>query len=146
MVQYASIAQGHRREISGEFIQFLRMAQGSLKELEIHLTLSPRVGIAKQDKIEPILAKTEELGRMLRSLMRALQNRRALASRNSAGFRARSAFSTRHSLFATRHSLPRVDNQQRSREQHACAEPLREDEVFVGEDPEGDGISEERVE
>ena len=36
----ANIAEGHGRENTGSFIQFLRMAQGSLKELETHLILS----------------------------------------------------------------------------------------------------------
>ena len=32
----ANIAEGHERENTASFIQFLRMAQGSLKELETH--------------------------------------------------------------------------------------------------------------
>ncbi len=36
----ANIAEGHGRENSGTFVQFLRMAQGSLKELETHLLLA----------------------------------------------------------------------------------------------------------
>ena len=35
----ANIAEGHGRESSGSFVQFLRMSQGSLKELETHLNL-----------------------------------------------------------------------------------------------------------
>jgi len=41
----ANIAEGHGRENTGAFIQFLRVAQGSLKELEIHVTISVRVGL-----------------------------------------------------------------------------------------------------
>ena len=33
----ANIAEGHGRESTGSFIQFLRVAQGSTKELETHL-------------------------------------------------------------------------------------------------------------
>jgi four helix bundle protein len=39
----ANVAEGHGREHSGSFVQFLRMAQGSLKELETHLLLALRV-------------------------------------------------------------------------------------------------------
>jgi four helix bundle protein len=71
----ANIAEGHGRENSGSFIQFLRMSQGSLKELETHLLLAERVGLAASDVIAPVLGQCDELGRMLRSLIRSLQRR-----------------------------------------------------------------------
>ena len=41
----ANIAEGQGRELSGVFVQFLRTAQGSLKELETHLLLAERVSL-----------------------------------------------------------------------------------------------------
>ena len=41
----ANIAEGHGRENTGSFIHYLRMAQGSLKELETHLLLAEQVEI-----------------------------------------------------------------------------------------------------
>src|SRR5712691_1724129 len=38
----ANIAEGYGRETTASFIQFLRIAQGSLKELETHLLLAGR--------------------------------------------------------------------------------------------------------
>ena len=71
----ANIAEGYGRENRGSFIQFLRVAQGSLKEVETHLMLSVRVGIATAKHIEVLLARSDELGRMLRSLIRSLQRK-----------------------------------------------------------------------
>jgi four helix bundle protein len=71
----ANIAEGHGRESSGSFIQFLRMSQGSLKELETHLMLAERVGLAKEDEMAPLLRLCDELGKMLRSLIRSIQRK-----------------------------------------------------------------------
>ena len=73
----ANIAEGHGRETTGHFIQFLRNAQGSLKELETHLILSERVRLADPTPIAATLERCDALGRMLRALIRSLQNRSA---------------------------------------------------------------------
>ena len=71
----ANIAEGHGRESTGSFVQFLRIAQGSLKELETHLLVVERVGIARVGLVEPVLAECDEIGRMLRALIRSLQGK-----------------------------------------------------------------------
>ena len=73
----ANVAEGHGREHRGSFVPFLRIAQGSLKELETHLLLALRVNLAPPDTVEPVLAECDELGRMLRSLIRSVQRRQA---------------------------------------------------------------------
>ena len=72
----ANIAEGNGRENTGEYIQFLRIAQGSLKELETHLILSSEVEICSTTRTAPLLKMTEDLGRMLRALIRSLQRKR----------------------------------------------------------------------
>jgi four helix bundle protein len=69
----ANIAEGYGRDSMKEYIQFLRIAQGSLKELETHLILAERVGLTPSSAIEPVLQQTDTLGRMLRSLYRVIQ-------------------------------------------------------------------------
>jgi four helix bundle protein len=73
----ANIAEGHGRENSGSFIQFLRISQGSLKELETHLLLAARVGLVTTEEIETVLRQCDELGRMLRGLIRSIQSRQS---------------------------------------------------------------------
>jgi four helix bundle protein len=71
----ANIAEGYGREVRGSFVQFLRIAQGSLKETETHLLLAERVGLVERKQIEVILQNADELGRMLRSFIRSLQRK-----------------------------------------------------------------------
>jgi len=71
----ANIAEGHGRENTGNFIQHLRVSQGSLKELETHLLLAGRVGILPTSDLEVVLSQCESLGKMLRALIRSLQDK-----------------------------------------------------------------------
>ena len=72
----ANLAEGCGRENRGEFIQFLRIAQGSLQELETHLLLALRVGFANSGAVEPVLMQCEKEGKPLRALIRSLQAKR----------------------------------------------------------------------
>jgi four helix bundle protein len=70
----ANIAEGYGREYRKEYMQFLRVAQGSLKELETHLILAGRIGYLPAAKLETLLADAESLGKSLRALIRSLSN------------------------------------------------------------------------
>ena len=71
----SNIAEGNGRENTGAYIQFLRISQGSLKELETQLLLASRIGITAQDRSGLVLEECEEIGKMLRSLIRSLQSK-----------------------------------------------------------------------
>jgi len=71
----ANIAEGYGRGNRGEYIQFLRVAQGSLKELETHVMLSQRVHLAPQPAFEEVLAQCVVVGKMLHALIRSLQKK-----------------------------------------------------------------------
>jgi four helix bundle protein len=71
----ANIAEGHGRENTGSFIQFLRISQGSLKELETHLLIATRVDLVAQLQVTPLLETCESIGKRLRSLIRSLQDK-----------------------------------------------------------------------
>lgn len=72
----ANIAEGYGRRTRGEYIQFLYIAQGSLKELETHLLLSIRVELASSQTINPVLNQCESVGKLLLLLIRALENKK----------------------------------------------------------------------
>jgi four helix bundle protein len=71
----ANIAEGHGRENTGNFVQHLRISQGSLKELQTHLLLAERVGIVMTLDLQSLLSQCESLGKMLRALIRSLQDK-----------------------------------------------------------------------
>lgn len=71
----ANIAEGYGREYRKEYIHFLRIAQGSLKELETHLILSCRLSIIIDPDLQAILTKTESIGKLLNGLIRALESK-----------------------------------------------------------------------
>lgn len=71
----ANIAEGNGRELTGSYIQSLRVSQGSLKELETHVLLAQTVELMDRVDAEQILEMGEQVGKLLRSLIRALQDK-----------------------------------------------------------------------
>jgi four helix bundle protein len=71
----ANIAEGQGRDHTKEFLNHLSIARGSLMELETHLLLSQRVGLLKQECLEPLLTLTDRISRMLSGLRKALERR-----------------------------------------------------------------------
>jgi four helix bundle protein len=71
----ANIAEGYGRDQTGGFIQFLRIAQGSTRELETHLILAGRVGLLSSNVSSALLDECERISKMLRSIIRSLEAR-----------------------------------------------------------------------
>ena len=73
----ANIAEGYGRDNLGAYVNFLKIAQGSLKEVETHLIIAERVGIARGEDTAPYLARCESAGKLLRALVRKLEEQRS---------------------------------------------------------------------
>lgn len=71
----ANIAEGHGREHTRQFIQFLRIAQGSLKEVETHFYVATEVGLMDSAARDEVLTLCDSLGRRVRKLIRTLQDK-----------------------------------------------------------------------
>jgi len=71
----ANIAEGYGRGSRKEYLQFLTVARGSLKEVETHLIIAERLDYITQSQLKTTLSSTEEIGKMLGSLIRALQKK-----------------------------------------------------------------------
>ena len=72
----ANIAEGHGRDGIGEYIHFLGIAQGSLRETETHLLLARRLKMLDEGRLTEVLRLSDEVSRMLGALLRSLKVRR----------------------------------------------------------------------
>jgi four helix bundle protein len=68
----SNIAEGQARRTTGEFIQFLSQAEGSLAELDTQLILAEELGYAKATQVTSATELVSELKRMLNALRRTL--------------------------------------------------------------------------
>jgi four helix bundle protein len=67
----ANIAEGAERSGTGEFLQFLGIASGSLAETETFLILAERLGMVTQEKIALLQAQAADVARTSRRPARA---------------------------------------------------------------------------
>ena len=66
----SNIAEGYGRGSRREYLQFLYIAQGSLKELETQTILAHQLNYVTANQADRILLESEVLGKMLGSLVR----------------------------------------------------------------------------
>ncbi|MGH2557665.1 MAG: four helix bundle protein [Thermomicrobiales bacterium] len=71
----ANIAEGQGRDNEREFHRFVSIANGSLYELETHLTIAGRLGFLDQEQLQRLSTQTAEVGRLIPGLKRHLRGR-----------------------------------------------------------------------
>jgi four helix bundle protein len=71
----SNIAEGYGRDQTGYFIQFLRIAQGSARELETQCMLAVRLQLATAEKADACRTTVVRVSKMLRALIRSLESR-----------------------------------------------------------------------
>jgi len=64
----ANIAEGFGRWHAKEFVRFLLIANGSVKELETHLLIGKRIGLLSQKDIEASAQMCGEISKMIFAL------------------------------------------------------------------------------
>jgi four helix bundle protein len=68
----ANIAEGNARGTRKDYAHFVSIARGSTAELETLLILATEAGFAPASTVDPLLARVEEIGRMLNALRQRL--------------------------------------------------------------------------
>jgi four helix bundle protein len=71
----SNIAEGQARHTTGEFIQFISHAEGSVAELDTQLILSIELELCRAESGEPAFRLIGELRKMLNVLRRKLSSR-----------------------------------------------------------------------
>jgi len=72
----SNIAEGQGRQTTGEFLQFLGHARGSLLECETQVLLAERMNYISPNQSESLLKASAEVGRIINGLMARLQQKR----------------------------------------------------------------------
>jgi four helix bundle protein len=68
----SNIAEGQGRALIREFVHHLRIARGSLFEVETQLIISRRLGYIDPDQSKALLAQVAEVSKLLSGLLRSL--------------------------------------------------------------------------
>src|SRR5262245_43635291 len=71
----SNIAEGHARNTTGEFIQFIPHAEGSLAELETQLIVSTELDLCNAEATGLVHCLIKEIQKMANALRRSLASR-----------------------------------------------------------------------
>ncbi|MGD9723560.1 MAG: four helix bundle protein [Pirellulales bacterium] len=71
----ANVAEGHERRSSGEFMQFLGHAKGSLAELETQAIIAGQLELLARTTVEELTDAIAEVSRLLNGLLKAIRRR-----------------------------------------------------------------------
>jgi four helix bundle protein len=71
----SNIAEGQARHSTGEFIQFISHAEGSVAELDTQLTIAIDLSYCDEEVAKPVFDLLLEIRKMLNGLRRKLQGR-----------------------------------------------------------------------
>jgi four helix bundle protein len=69
----ANIAEGRARGSTKDFLRFLRIARGSLEEMEYFLLASRDLGFLSESRYKALAVKTSELSAILNGLISSLR-------------------------------------------------------------------------
>ena len=68
----SNIAEGQGRRTTSDFLRHLSIAYGSLREVETQILIARRLKYVAQTKLEEVMNRAGEVGRLLNGLMASL--------------------------------------------------------------------------
>ncbi|MCM2310427.1 MAG: four helix bundle protein [Steroidobacteraceae bacterium] len=71
----SNVAEGAARHTTRDYMRFLYIARGSSAEIDTQLVLAEEMGYFTHDELAPVLAISDEVGRLLNAVITALHRR-----------------------------------------------------------------------
>jgi len=71
----SNIAEGYGRGARNDYVRFLRMARGSLYEIQTQLLLAQDLGYVTEAKVSPLMKQAAECCRILQGLLKGLSGK-----------------------------------------------------------------------
>ena len=71
----SNVAEGAARHTTRDYIRFLYIARGSSAEIDTQLRLAEELGYLSGDELAPVLAISDEVGRLLNAVITTLHRR-----------------------------------------------------------------------
>ena len=71
----SNIAEGWGRELSKNYLQFLRISRGSLMEVETMILISKKLGYINEENFKELNKEIEEVGKILQGLIKSVQQK-----------------------------------------------------------------------
>ncbi len=69
----SNMAEGYARESKGSYARFLKIARGSLREIETQLLLAGRLQLVDVAATDPCLQQCDRVGKLLHGLLRSIE-------------------------------------------------------------------------
>jgi four helix bundle protein len=73
----SNIAEGNGRSTTGEYLQFLGHARGSISELQTQLVISEALQFGSEDSLKAATCLSEDVSRMLNALIQKLRDKQS---------------------------------------------------------------------
>jgi four helix bundle protein len=73
----SNIAEGHGKNSTGEYLQALGHARGSLYEVETQLAIAVRIGLMTEAQHSTIQERVESLAKTMEGLIKAIREKKA---------------------------------------------------------------------
>ena len=71
----SNIAEGQGRRSTRDFLRFLSIANGSLREVETQITIARRLNYIQEERETAVFTMTSEVARLLHGLIRSLDDK-----------------------------------------------------------------------